>query len=70
MQSNEEVWRVKQQLVQLLIKEADALRLTAELLRTGNLEHPWVLEVLRTADLNRDERLAAFERLRALEPGS
>jgi hypothetical protein len=68
MQSGEEVWRVKQQLVQLLIKEGDALRLAAELLRTGNLQHPWILEVLRTADLNRAERLALVARLAELQP--
>jgi hypothetical protein len=56
--------------VQLLIKEADSLRLASELLRTGNHEHPWTLEVLRTADLNRTERLAAMARLQGLEPAS
>lgn len=70
MQGNEEFWRVKQRLVQLLIKEGDALRLAAELLRTGNLGHPWTMEVLRTADLNRTERLAALEKLRGLDPAA
>jgi hypothetical protein len=68
MPSNEEVWRANQQLVKLLIKEADALRLAAELLRTGNLQHPWILEVLRTADLTRAERLALQDRLAELQP--
>lgn len=53
---------------QALKKEADALYLAAELIRTGSPSLAWIDEVLRSAELNRMERTDLLEKLRSLEP--
>lgn len=49
-------------------KEADALYLAAELIRTGSPSLPWIEEVLRSAELNRMERAELLEQLRMADP--
>lgn len=64
-----EFLKLRQQSIGLLKKEADALNLAAELVRTGNLTNPLrVCELLRSAVFCRAERAVLVERLPDVDP--
>lgn len=67
MDETPSVWDLRRQVVRLLKKEADALNLAAELIRTGNASQPWLLEVLRSAELCRTECAPLLEKLREID---
>jgi hypothetical protein len=64
-----EFFELRDKVIELLQREAEALQLAASLIARGNLSRPpWLCELLETADRCRAERAALFAKLRDVDP--